>query len=306
MTPPRILSTSQLKSVSPRWLLHAADMSTRTFALSTVRLRSGPDFLIVGTKRGGTTSLFNYLIQHPGILGTYPRLRAKKSTDFFFGNGKSSERWYRSHFHTETYRAVQARTLGYRPLGFEASPYYIWDPRVAPQVRAFNPSIKAILLVRDPVRRAWSHYQERVQNGVEPLTFAQALAVEDDRLGGEVERMLENPGYHSTAHDWYSYRSRGEYLPQIQNWLAHFDRDQLLVLRSEDLYTQTQTSIDDICRFLEIPTFAAPTFKAFNATWRTHADVPRSEAAELSRHYADHVSALEEFLGKELAWPRTG
>lgn len=302
MTSPGGTSTSKLKAASPRWLLRAANASTRAFALSTVRSRRGPDFLIVGSKRGGTTSLFNYLIQHPGILGTYPRLRAKKSTDFFFGNGPTHLFWYRSNFHSEIFRTMRTRELGYRPLACEASPYYIWDPRVAAKVCAFDPGMKAILVVRDPVRRAWSHYHERVQNGVEPLTFAQALTFEDNRLEGEVERMLEDPRYHSTAHDWYSYRTRGEYLPQIQNWLQHFDRDQLLVLVSEDLYSRTQPTIDDICRFLEIPTFTVPSISAFNATWRTQEGVPQSEAVKLRRHYARHNRALGDFLGRELTW----
>lgn len=303
MSPFDPLATTALKTRIPRWALRTADLSFRMVAETTAGDRRGPDFLVVGAKRGGTTSLFNYLIQHPGILGTYPRPRAKKSTKFFFADNPHSLRWYRSNFHSETYRRTLRRRLGYRPLGFEASPYYIWDPRIAQRVHRFSPDLKAIVLLRDPTRRAWSHYQERVQNGVEPLTFAQALEVEDDRLEGELEHMLTDPAYHSTAHDWYSYRTRGEYLTQIENWNSFFPREQLLVVRSEDLYTRTQETIDQICSFLEIPAFQPSANGPFNATWRTTDQVPATEAQLLRSHFSTHNEALGDYLGRPMGWP---
>lgn len=297
------VTATAVKAHIPRWALRTADLSSRTVAVTTVGDRKGPDFLIVGTKRGGTTSMFNYLIQHPGLLGTYPRPRSKKSTQFFFADRSHTVRWYRSNFHSETYRRVLRGRLGYRPLGFEASPYYLWDPRIALQAHRFSPGLKAIVLLRDPTRRAWSHYQERVQNGVEPLTFGQALDVEADRLDGEIERMLADPSYHSTAHDWYSYRTRGEYLAQIQNWHSVFPREQLLILRSEDLYTRTQEVIDEVCTFLDVPTFVLPAKGPFNATWRTRDDVPATEADLLRSHFSTHNRALESYLGRSMGWP---
>lgn len=293
---------STLKARAPRWLLDGADASTRALALATVGDRPGPDFLVVGTKRGGTTSLYNYLMQHPGILGTFPRLRSKKSTNFFFADRPRSNLWYRSHFHTQTFRRVLESRLGYRPLGFEASPYYIWDPRIAPRVHDLYPHLKAVVLLRDPVRRAWSHYQERVQNGVEPLTFDQALNVENARLMGEVERMSADPHYHSTAYDWYSYRRRGEYLSQIQNWHVHFPMDQLLILRSEDLYARPQQVVDDVCTFLGIPRHPLPDARAFNATWRTRSSIPAAQESLLREHYSGHNRDLEDYLRTGFGW----
>ena len=160
---------------------------------------------------------------HPGVLGLFPQNRARKSTDHFFGsNHELGEDWYRSHFHTERYRDRLRRELGYRPVSGEASPFYAWDPRIAGRAYQSAPRVKAIMLLRNPVKRAWSHYQERTQNGVEPLDFAHALACEPTRLEGELERMASDELYHSDAYDWYSYRSRGDYLPQILNWTSVF------------------------------------------------------------------------------------
>ncbi len=280
-------SLSQIKEGSPRWMKDAADSLTRAYAQGTGRSRPNPDFLIIGTKRGGTTSLFNYLLMHPGVLGLFPQLRGRKSTDYFYKERGRGEHWYRSHFHTEAYRKLMALKLGYRPVSGEASPYYQWDPRVAPQVRELNAATKAIVLLRDPVERAWSHYQERVHNGVEPLGFEAALAAEDVRLEGEMEKMLADPDYYSAAHDFYSYRSRGVYLPQIKHWHESFPEQQLLVLRSEDMYQDVQGTFDVVCNFLEIPPWTLPDTRVWE---------------ELAEFYAPHNAALATYLGREPLW----
>lgn len=293
-----------VKDRSPRWIKDIANGLTRRYALATVSGRTAPDFLVIGTKRGGTTSMFNYLMMHPGILGLFPQSRAKKSSDYFFKQHHHGDDWYRSHFHTQAFRDRLADRLGYQPVAGEASPYYMWDPRIAGLVHDFRPQIKAIALVRDPVKRAFSHYEERVANGVEPLTFDQALDAEDDRLEGELERMAEDPGYYSQAHDWYSYRSRGVYLPQLQNWRSVFPQDQLLVLRSEDLYADVQGQFDRICAFLGIPSHPLPTTRTFGAGKRSA--MPEAAAQQLRDFYAEPNRALSDYLDRPLDWSGPG
>ena len=291
---------SRLKDPSPRWVKTVADRATRTYALATVSARPGPDFLVVGTKRGGTTSLFNYLLLHPALLGLFPQSRLKKSTDFFTREYHRGESWYRSHFHTRWYRERLQSRLGDRPLGGEASPYYLYDPRVAPRVAALNPDLKAVALLRNPVERAWSHHQERRHMGVEPLSFDAALAAEQDRTAGELDRMNADPGYYSSAHDWYSYRDRGIYLPQLQAWEQYFPRDQMLALTSEDMYADVQLTFDRICAFLEVSPRKLPPVRTFNAL--TRSPIPSGVREELSTFYAPHNRALEQYLGHPLGW----
>lgn len=297
----RTVSTiAQLKDRSPRWVKDSANVATRAFALSTVAQRPAPDFLIIGTKRGGTTSLFNYLLMHPGVLGLYPQSRGKKSTNYFFQEYDRGERWYRSHYHSRAYRSWLARSLGYPPVGGEASPYYLWDPRVARLAHDLSPDLKAIVLLRDPVERAWSHYQERSQNGVEPLSFLAALEAEPARTAGELERMAGDPRYYSAAHDFYSYRSRGVYLPQLKNWTSVFPREQLLVLRSEDMYAEVQPVFDRACEFLGIAQTELPSKRTFNASGRS--SMPEEARRELTRYYAPLNEELEEYLGHSMKW----
>lgn len=296
------MQSDRLKSFAPRWALDAADVTTRMLALATATDRPFPDFLVIGAKRGGTTSLFNYLVRHPGILGLYPQARGKKSTDYYFANNDQTERWYRSHFHSNVYRKFLSTRLGYTALSFEASPYYVWDPRIAEKVAGRSPQTKAILLLRDPVKRAWSHYQERVQNGVEPLKFSEALEREDERLDGELDRMLSDPHYHSTAWDWYSYKSRGEYLWQIENWTRHLPRENLLVLFSETLYVDTQTTVDKICNFLSLPRFALPTTRTYNASQQTQERIGEREEENLGKYFQAHNQELAQYLELDVPW----
>lgn len=293
---------SALKSVSPKWVKDAANHSTRGWAYLTAGDRPLPDYLVIGCKRGGTTSLFNYLVQHPGVLNMYPQVRGAKSTDFFFKRGNHSVRWYRSHFPSERYRRRLAKTLGYRALAGDASPYYVWDPRVAAKARAVAPEVKSILLLRDPVKRAWSHYQERRENNVEPLTFAQAIEAEDARLEGELEKMLADPDYYSAAHDFYSYRSRGVYAPQIRNWLESFPREQLLVVFAEDLYRDTQETFGQICDFLEIPRITMATTKPYNSMPGSKDKPPQDAVERLREFYKPLQPELEELLGRPAPW----
>ncbi len=293
---------TELKSIAPAWVKAPANQITRGWAYATAAGRPLPDYLIVGCKRGGTTSLFNYLVRHPGVLQMYPQIRGTKSTDFFFKHGDRSERWYRSHFPSEGYRRKLSRDLGYRAISGEASPYYIWDPRIAAKVRSVAPDVKSILLLREPVRRAWSHYQERVQNGVEPLSFRQALDAEDARLEGELEKMAADPKYYSQAHDFYSYRTRGVYASQIRNWMASFPREQLLIIYAEDLYGDTEGTFGQVCDFLEIPRISMPTKKSFNSTWRTRDLPPDAESTWLREYYAPLQSELEAVVGKPAPW----
>jgi hypothetical protein len=182
----------------------------------------------------------------------------------------------------------------------EASPYYVWDPRIAAAAHAVNPALKAVLMLRDPVKRAWSHYQERVANGVEPLSFGDALEAEDRRTAGELDRMMADPTYYSEAHDWYSYRARGVYLPQIQNWRGVFPEDQLLVLRSEDMYADVQGTFDRICAFLGVPNVALPTTRTFGAGKRD--PMPEAPRQALTAFYAQPNAELAEYLRRDLAW----
>ena len=105
-----------------------AKSALRSYGVATAGMRRPPELIVVGAKRGGTTSLWKYLDAHPGILPTFPRAEQIKGTYFFDEEWSRGERWYRSHFPTDHTRAKVGRQLGYDPIAFEASPYYLFHP----------------------------------------------------------------------------------------------------------------------------------------------------------------------------------
>jgi len=105
-------------------------------------------------------------------------------------------------------------------LTFESSPYYLFHPLALDRIAADLPDVKLVVLVRDPVERAYSAHAHEAARGYEDLSFAAALEAEEGRLDGEVERLLGDPAYESHAHRHQAFRSRGEYAVQLERAAA--------------------------------------------------------------------------------------
>ncbi len=120
--------------------------------MATGDLRPLPDFLIVGAKRGGTTSLWRYLNEHDGVLTLFPKPEKIKGLYFFDENFGRGERWYRSHFPTRAIRTRSARRLGHPVVAGEASPYYLYHPLAPLRARHLAPDALIIVSLRDPGR----------------------------------------------------------------------------------------------------------------------------------------------------------
>jgi hypothetical protein len=187
----------------------------------------------------------------------------------------------------------------------EASPYYLSHPWAAARAAALLPEARIVVLLRDPVARAYSHYQERVKQGIETSpTFEAALEAEPHRLAGEVDRMLDDPAYVSWAHLNFGYRSQSDYLPSLRRWWDHFPREQVLVLRSEDFYADEAGALDQVRRFLGLePVPPSPT-RHYNRSAGPELD-PSLERA-LWAELGPGVEELEAALGRQLGWAPIG
>ena len=209
-----------------------------TYGRATSFARPLPDFLILGAQKAGTTALYAYLRWHPAITG--PSWKEVSFFDRHYGRGV---RWYRGHFPLRP----RGRLVG------EASPGYLFHPLAPERVRETVPGARLIVLLRDPVDRALSHYHHEVGLGRERLSFEDALAAEEERTRGEEERMVREPSYFS--HPWwdYTYVARGRYAEQLERWFAVFGREQLLVVASEELAADPQAAYGRVLAFLGAP-----------------------------------------------------
>jgi hypothetical protein len=253
----------RMKAAAPRQAREQMRELLVRYGERTSDRRPLPDFLIIGTKRGGTTSLWRYLIQHPLVPRLFPAWNTKTS-HYFEENYGRGEAWYRSHFPTVRQRDALSSRYGGPVKAGEAAPLYMFHPLAASRVAALMPSVRIIVLLRNPVERAYSHWKERRGEGVEPLSFREALAAEKERTAGERERMISDPSYFSTAYDWYTYRERGCYLDHLQQWLSLFPPAQLLILPSETFYRSPAASYAEICSFIGLPPHELPSYDVHN------------------------------------------
>jgi hypothetical protein len=257
---------------------------------SSSRLRPLPDFLLIGAQRCGTTSLYRYLAAHPHVL---PAL--DKEVHFLSRHWTRGEGWYRAHF------PLRARKAGRRspaPLTFEATPYYLFHPLAAARAAELVPEAKLLVLLRDPVTRAWSHYRHMVRLGLEPLSFQDAIEEEPVRLAGEVARLVSDPGYDAVRHRRYSYLARGAYAEQLQRWLGHFPPDRILVLRSEALFDEPARCYRAVLEFLGLPQWAPPSFPVHTKQSPLPRGMPAETRRRLEEHFAPANRELEALLGR--------
>ncbi|MDT0532730.1 sulfotransferase domain-containing protein [Micromonospora sp. DSM 115977] len=290
----------RVKQLVPTQVTERVRESLVDYGVRTSDRRPLPDFLIIGTKRGGTTSLWNYLIQHPLVPRLFPAWNTK-SSHYFEEHWRRGEAWYRSHFPTQRHREVLEKRHGGQVRVGEAAPLYMFHPLAAQRVAALMPSVRLIVLLRDPVERAYSHWKERRTHGIEPLDFAAALAAEQERTAGERERLIAEPEYFSEPYDWYTYRARGRYLEHLEPWLERFDREQILFLPSEDLYRDARSTYRRTLDFLGLPPHDLPDFKVYND--RRSSPLEPAVRAELTEYYRPYNDALRQRLGLELDWP---
>src|ERR1700730_9070734 len=155
-------------------------------------IRLLPDFLIIGTQRGGTTSLFHYLEAHPCV-----RPAVNKDLHFFDRKYNKGLAWYRGHFPTRVERYYAQKIRGRAFLTGEASPSYLFHPHTPGRVAQAVPHVKLIVLLRNPVTRAYSQYHHAVELGHETLSFEDAIRGEEERTSGEQRKMLQDAHYYS-------------------------------------------------------------------------------------------------------------
>ncbi len=160
-------------------------------------------------------------------------------------------------------------------------------------------------MLRDPAERAVSHYHHSVRNGLEDLDIETAFQKEDERLEGEIERALDDPGYAALALRRFSYTARGMYAEQIERWLEHYPRDQLLVVRSADLFSSPAATFDRILDFIGLPSWHPPEFRNYsyvNAFDGDYPEPPPSVRDYLRERFEKPNAQLVAILGEEFRW----
>lgn len=280
----------------------------RRFRIATGKARILPSFLVIGAQRGGTTSLFAYLRAHPEVAdpaGGEPRLgNTTKELHFFDSWYEEGLGWYRSFFPLAPARQL-ARLRGSTLVAGESTPYYLYHPLVPGRVATAIPEVKLIALLRDPIERAYSHYQLMRRIEREPLSFEEAIAAEDERLakiGESFERAHETDAGREGLfhHRHHSYLDRGLYAEQLERWYAHFPREQILVIRTEDMQADSAEIYGQVLDFLGLSPWSPGNFVRRNRA--KYAPIDPELRRSLEERFVEPNGRLAELLGRDFGW----
>lgn len=300
------VGSSGLLTAGPAWLKPATEaavdeslaMIGQARALTKPSSRwQPPAFVIVGGQRCGTTSMYRYLTAHPQVAAAL-----SKEVHFFDVNYGRGPDWYAAHFVTRRRAEVRSRRLGRQIVTGEASPYYMFHPHAVQRLQLLVPEAKIIVMLRDPVQRAISHYTHERAKGFETADFLAALRLEDSRLAGEEGMMHDDPTYRSFSHQHFSYVGRGKYLGQLQRIYQFFPPEQVFIVSSNEFYQAPNRLYRQLVGFLGLEDHTLPTYKRYN----TYSSVKPDETTRgrLVRTFAASNAALYDFLGKDLGWSR--
>jgi Sulfotransferase family len=199
-----------------------------------------PNFLLLGAAKTGTTSLYQYLKQHPQIYmspSKEPRFFAfEGETLDFRGIGDSKETAITD---IQIYLTLFEKVTNETAIG-EASTMYLWSPKAPERIHHYIPDARLIAILRDPIERAYSNFLHLIQAGREPLNdFAQAIQAEESRI---------------RDHWWpfWYYKEQGFYYLQLKRYFDRFDQDQIKICLYEDFRDTPIALFRDICRFLGV------------------------------------------------------
>jgi hypothetical protein len=233
-------------------------------------------FMVAGVQKAGTTALFDYLGEEPGLS-----LAGVKEVHFF---DDEAQDWRRPDY--DAYHANFAPFDG-RPRG-EATPIYLYWPNSLERIHAYNPAMRLIVLLRDPVARAWSHWKMEYARGVEAQPFGWCI-----RQGRQRLFEADPWGFHRE----FSYVERGFYGEQLERLFGLFPREQVLLLRAEDLRADAAAALASVRRFLGSPPGAAPIARDVHVGAQMDAELTDADAAWLRSVYARDQARLAEFAG---------
>ena len=247
--------------------------------------------------KSGTSSLYSYLAQHPQVLPA-----STKEIFYFDRHFDRGVGWYRAHFPLKYTLWNRSRRRGVPVLTGEATPSYISHPHAPRRAAAMLPEAKILITLRNPVDRAYSHYQHGLRNEWDHLSFEAALQAEPERTSDRIRAVEQNP----ERSDWYymtqAYVARGHYAEQVGRWLQHFPRQDVLVLRSEDMFEDAQGFYARVLDFLGLEPRTKTNLAPQNTA--SYDAMPAHVRKRLIEYYEPHNRALYALVGRDFGWER--
>ena len=270
-------------------------ISRWAFRRLTAKSRILPDYIIIGAQRCGTTSLYNYINKHPNVLPAF-----RKEVHFFDNSFRNGLNWYKAHFSPKWYQQYLERKNNQSYITGEASPYYLFNPHVPERVSKTLSDIKKIVILRNPIDRAYSHYHHEVNIGAEKLSFDDALKREQENIKQETLKLTSDPTTKNFFHQHFTYLSKGVYINQLLTWGKFFNLDSILIIDLENLRADPQKTMLMVTRFLNLSDFQFNEFPKYNPIRYT---VMEPDTRTLLQNYFDpYNKRLYSLIGTDFGW----
>jgi len=264
------------------------------FRRLTSVIRKTPDFILIGAQKSGTTALYKYLNEHPEF-----EKPCSKGTYFFDNNFSKGGRWYKSHFPLITTN-IFWRLFSNKKITGEFTPSYVYHPHVANRISKLFPKIKLILILRNPIDRTYSHYQHIKKSGNENLSFEAALLKEKERIDKETKKLIADENYLSPIRQRYSYVSRSLYANQLEVWFKYFDKNQLLIIKSEDLFENPEETYNLVLKFLNLTPYKLKQYKKIYAG--QYSKIDQKIRRKLQSFFVPYNKKLYKMIDKNFNW----
>ena len=264
----------------------------RHFFGITSPLRVLPDFFVIGPGRTGTTSLFYYLDQHPSLSKS-----AYDELGFFDVNFHLGFHWYRSLFPSIlTKFRIKLKTNFF--MTYDVTPSYVRRPWIARRIKELLPNSKLIVVLRNPIDKVYSHYSNTVTNFSETRSFEEVIKEDmDDVLKWNID--LKDDIYFGTNVE-NSKLARGFYAEQLIPWFELFPKNQILVISSEELASNTKNTVNEIFKFLNLPEYEIPNIDKVNVS--KYSKMNPQTRKILIDFFKPYNEQLFKFLDKKFDW----
>ena len=244
-----------------------------------------PDFLLLGAQKAGTTTLYDLIMRHPGTAPA--RTKEISYFDRFHHWGAD---WYRSNFPSGP------------GLTGEATPCYLFVPEAALRIADTLPqTTRFVVLLRNPVDRAISHYFHERRLGYERLPLAEALEAEPARTGQEAAVLLGRRHEHRTQGQSFAYVGRGRYAEQLERYFALFPRENFLIETSDRFFAEPRAVLAEVHAFLGLADHAPPPVRPRNVGVYAGRVAPEI-TAQLAETFRDDNARLADLLDRPLPW----
>jgi hypothetical protein len=257
----------------------------------TSSLRTMPDFHIAGTQKGGTTSLAYYLAQHTDV-----DFSKTKELHFFNQTADHPLKNYKLHFPLKGKKMFNSNLIS-----GESTPDYMIYPQYAELVKKLMPNLKIVVLLKNPVDRAISHYKHNLMMSREWMSIEDALEIEDKRINLDYIDLLSSNKDAIKNYSNFSYKAKGLYYQQIEWLYEHFPKDQIMIIQSEEFFKNTLPVYNSVLEFLQLKSVEGIDFEPKNVA-KVKKEINQSVRDGLKTYFEPFNEKLYTLIGKRYDW----